>query len=1552
MNVLDTLLADLRTIMANIVIKYDRQAKLYETVEIVKESDRYVSAMLAQDTFHTYQIFDIDAVINAGITDISLAQRYAQDKYLIPDNKRDEIVLQQRKYIIENYEEKNNYYRMLAGLPSIENHNVIYLTPAQYEELGIDEEKPLHELSNEDIVRVERAGILAQIKAANPTLEYLNYLGPNSIPIIQARSARNFSILRMTKDISESLYEEFNNVYEQCREYFMTVLYIGDYGSRYDLYDNFMAMMMMFMTIQRLVANTFKYGIERDFYDLNSIQMMFEAYNVPFIENLPMEYQRTLVRNLNTLLRFKSTDKVLYDICSLLGFERINIYKYYLVKEHRMDNNENPIFAYKEVQNPDGSTSIVEDAEKMYNLYFQTVDLKERNLALALSSTSNRLDYDQVVLDDPYWWSDDDELKKSLYEREFNYVESKYLNMNIMYKLTEMLFEVMYIFRMLLDKKDQTQMIQLEFPKLFERKKVDLFDTTMFLCALIAKKNKLMGDIIATPTKALSVMGFNFKADFKAIRRLIRQNPDKVDPIVLEYIQDMNIGDADDINRLFKNVRGLNDFLVEQLGKTQDLETYRIYKKLYDALMITNDSEVLYKKSNGETAATFLDYLEDKDAILYTFVQNASDEKINEAIEHVLFRLNALASELKYLYILNDSNNVLLNAVITLIRFFKSYTTDLSSFNIMYLMNSRHYNMIKLLHDIKAIESVLSANDMSMLLQYRDHAKLKSNITKKELVNFVNTYAPLISLGKDEQMKLREDYSRIMATVQGLVEQPIMDVLTSMTKIDEGTERFVSQEKLRAYKDLFMKQQNLVIERFMDIASKVYGKDNVIDYDVMMSSEKLITGSETYELDAKIASLVKDMASTDTMKVLAKLQGIYNRLQVSDTVIQYDVDAILATGIDGVEEIKLIHRYLTNAKMLGEEGLDLFNKLQIVAANIKEGDKAMDKYSDILMSIDKPLHPEGDKWNTEDKYMTMVELLRSHNIDMREFFFGMDKSLAGHDTVIDDYSDTMAIHKPIQLPGDKQEITDWSAILIQILRSSKVESKDKLQALRIGLEGSSDMELLYNDNISSTKVTLHNRNKAFFQDLYTTFVSVSRSDSYYLKSALTEMIKGLSISEALIDDYSDTTFIDKMMVPQKDKQELKDNYLMFIQVLRSSKWTSEDKIGDVSGTLQTGTNLAFLYNDLTSSSHSEIATKDEVFLEGLYTTYAYLDLRNRVVPFDKLQEIVSGLYVSDTLLDNYADTAFIDKLMVPLKDKQDIKDGYITFIEILRSIMLDSRASIKKLQAKALAKDSMDFMYGDTSHFDKEMEVMKDSEHITDRYTTQVGIEREDKHEFSETQTYEALMAINDSTYVGYSDLIPSAYVDFVFDGRQELKVLYTTLVELGRKDDINLYDAYNKMSTIMKANDTLLDEYSDIMSIYKLITNEMVLPLSDNFLLSIGLSREDILKLNSISRELNAVVNISEGLMAEYADNLGVVKQLVSDTDSLIQKNSILPTKQLVGKESPVIQMSKVLSEGNIYGFMNLINKYHDTITSIENNVSERETFPLTDKIELIREV
>ena len=715
MFMLDNLIKDIQTIVNSVIIKYDKDAKVMETLDVIRESDAFISASLQQDSFISYISFDTDLIMEAGINDPLVAQSYHDNKNLIPVNLRNTILIKQRERIIELYNEKNNYYRMLNGLPDIDDINLLYADSTICINNNIEPNIPIHLYNVDDTYTLIYLGEVDRLIALNPTKKYLSFLGPDKIDIVQARTAKNFTILKMTTDINDTLYMKFN-----------------------ELYDNFIAMMIMVMTIQRVAVNVFKNGIERDFYDLDSIKTLLEVYKIPFISDLPIEYQRSLLRNLNNLLKYKSTDKVLYDICSIMGFERMKIFKYFLVKEHLMDENGNPLFLFKTIDDGSGGTITVEDKENMYQFYFQRIDLSEKNNAVALTDSTMHLDYTDVTITDPYWWEDDD-LKNSLLEEEFNFIESKYMNMNLMYNLSEMLFEIIYIFRFIIDKKNSIDLITVDLPNIFINKPIKLFNVIVLLCALMAKRDHMAGNILIDPSKILSIFGFNFAADFKLIKDSIRNNPNLYDQELLTYFENMNVISPSDINNLFTKIKDLNSFLINKISTSTTIEEYRVYKDLFNTLMISEESSILFQKSDGTPALTFKDYFSDHDPVIYDFIENADIDKLSGYIDYIIYNVNELITDLKYIKFINDTNNPIVNAIITLINFFKSYTINLADMNILYVMNSRVYNSITLIADINIITKNFAMNESLPIIDYVTTNKSLVPIEIFKLLELINS---------------------------------------------------------------------------------------------------------------------------------------------------------------------------------------------------------------------------------------------------------------------------------------------------------------------------------------------------------------------------------------------------------------------------------------------------------------------------------------------------------------------------------------------------------------------------------------------------------------------------------------------------------------------------------------------------------------------------------------------------------------------------------------------------------------------------------------------
>ena len=739
------ILNDIRTVIDNVIIKMSAQAAMYETAESKRAGDVYVAAMMERDIFSSYRNYPIDVLVRAGITDAKTIMEYNEDKWKIPHAKRPLVLKYMRESIINEYEELNDYYRELIGKPPLNTpeEEFIYLTEAQMSYYKIDEVRPIHDYPTEIQIKLERIVIPELIKL-HPDKTYLQHLGSKSVDLVRAREARNFEIIFSDVILDNVFLKAFFETYDFCREYFMSVIYNKTFTGVYNLYDNFIAMNIMIMTTQRLIVDMIKMSIDRDFFDLTSIKKMFDCYGIPFFEDLPLDYQRTIVKSLNMLIRSKSTDKVLYDIANVLMYERIQIFKYYLVKERKMDKNGEPLFIYKTEIDDEGNEKQVLDYEAMYKVYFQSTDILEPNVIVAIENKANQYHYNEVTRDDVYWW-ETEELKKELYEREYNFIDTKYLGINLMQNLNNLLYETCYYLNLLVDNKDTTTPIETRILNSdamktgtdylyitldrFTSIPVSIFDAVIVLCALVSKKNGMKGNIItSTPSKILSVLGFNFELNFD----LIKQNIQKYkrifkDQTILRYLDLLDVQSVEDIDNLYYNFKNFAEFCSDIVANTTDIREYKAFKELYKVFTVREETGQAFMKTDGKVANTYMDYLYDKVPHIAEAIAVMHKDKLGVYIEHVIGKLNEIIPELEYLSSLNGTNNNIVLALTSLINFFKSYTVDLRNLNVLYMFDDKFFNKIYMIDDPRLFIKLFPEEK---LVTYHDNLHLCTKFDK------------------------------------------------------------------------------------------------------------------------------------------------------------------------------------------------------------------------------------------------------------------------------------------------------------------------------------------------------------------------------------------------------------------------------------------------------------------------------------------------------------------------------------------------------------------------------------------------------------------------------------------------------------------------------------------------------------------------------------------------------------------------------------------------------------------------------------------------------
>lgn len=441
------------------------------------------------------------------------------DKKMIPENLRDDIVASEASFVINQWEnengEPNPYYRMLFGLPPLEMESKDWVYNTEYAD--IDMTTPVHLLPYTDRLRLESKGYFKKLRESVPYNEeaygYLDYLGKFRIYPYIARSAEAFQLLYVQSSQYEHLRDDFIDTYEEARRMVLRVYYSDAYRNKSHIYEGFLALCILFITQQRMMSRYLEADVSRDFYDMESLKLLYDAYQVPFYSEIPLKYHERIVKHLNELIAYKGSTQVFYDLFELFDFGTMEVFEYYLLKERKVDENGNPIF-----RDADGNPLSARD---MWNIRFARVNWSADKY-VELTRSDNAVPYEELTDPDPYWINDTQLLDK-LYESDWNYFQSKYMGVEIMFDLSKLMFETCYFLGMLRD--NRSELSQMTCYYAMTATDVPIFDMFVYTIALLCYNAGYTGEIPSDPASVAAIYGFNFK-EYNQLLKMGAENMD------------------------------------------------------------------------------------------------------------------------------------------------------------------------------------------------------------------------------------------------------------------------------------------------------------------------------------------------------------------------------------------------------------------------------------------------------------------------------------------------------------------------------------------------------------------------------------------------------------------------------------------------------------------------------------------------------------------------------------------------------------------------------------------------------------------------------------------------------------------------------------------------------------------------------------------------------------------------------------------------------------------------------------------------------------------
>lgn len=731
----------------NCVVKNETTAINNETINSVKNSDLYIACIEGRATFDYFQVIPKNILIASGIPE-GLIEDCLNNKDNIPLSKRDLVTKNMVKYTIDTYIELNNYYRMLNGKPNIDTKG-LKLSPDEIPTgVVIDISKYVHEMSTNEGQILTEFGIIDNYITDDPATNYLKYIGDNRINIYEARLAQNFQLLYTPTIEMEEIYDKFKDKYELNRQVTIKTIYSEAFKFESDYYDNFIIIFIVIQTMMDIIAEVQEMIARKDVFDSRTIRYIFESYGIPYYSDIPIKYQVAMIKNVNTLLKYKSTSKNMVDICSLFGFNNITVFKYYLLRDRKM-HEDGSFFNYtKEEIDADGNTKIVEDNDKNYDLKFVKVPIQEK-ADNYIKNKENFTDYDSITLSDMYWDGELDhaQVKSDIINKQFSYEYSKYISINNAYSLANMSFDISYFFNMIYDNVKLEELLTVKVPYLSQTAEFKLANIFCFLFSASYMYNDIEDTIMDTSTKVMSIKGFNFKADLGKLSNYLNEKGLTLElaGIAGFQIPESSILTYKQLLAIFTNNRKIYKHVTRQMYLADSKEIYDIYKTIYDSLMIIEYTNEFFRLPNGEIAKTFTEYLQYNDSILYftlskfNNITNKEDKQksIIDTINNVVYALDEYIDMSEYnaiySFIPSVSSEYIKQYITKIINFFKSYKVDLMGISTIFLFDDKFENSIKPI-DCMHMSSVFNKDDYYYLTE-----KIKYNvdISKSEKISII-----------------------------------------------------------------------------------------------------------------------------------------------------------------------------------------------------------------------------------------------------------------------------------------------------------------------------------------------------------------------------------------------------------------------------------------------------------------------------------------------------------------------------------------------------------------------------------------------------------------------------------------------------------------------------------------------------------------------------------------------------------------------------------------------------------------------------------------------
>ena len=738
-SLMDEIVFDCKKILNNIVVKNDVMANINETENSLKYAEVYFIQHEGRDApLGTFPL-NRQLLADYGYNENEIVAILANVSN-VDEEDWDSLEAFANEWFAENFEEENDYYRILIGLPPYNTGEVyyVYITESDFPSLykkTIDYSVPLHEQPNDIISILYNTGSMDKIIERNPGIRYsyLRFLGPRRLDLYTVRKASKWDILYMPS-VNNLVKNKFEEFYIINKELYSVQSYQEVYSDTGDYYDQLMIIMLLAQTFTDMIVDVPEWYIRRDIFDIRSVKYFLESYGVEFFKEIPLRYQTKIVKNVNKLIKFKSSNINLEDIIDvIITTDNIKIIKYWMFKKRNIGKDGSFIPLDDDENDPFDLEFISSGNMESYDKY--------------IKDPIYRTPYDDLTYYDKYWDGEDDHsyVKDQITNKDFTIEGTKYMSIEYKVNLSEYLFEVEYFLGLILDSKVNLDDIRINVSGIDNSVDFSLSNLFLYLCILsdcyyrldandgaldIRRPDTSEGEIPTAwedpddeyhfnwmkkwspevfQVKNGRVHAFNSEYDYDEMYKYYVKrhahyiwgssqenvdydNPGADTPLTKEeyaakveadfeglgiegYINPASVEykSVADVIEVYRNNRQCYENLIEKIRKADDMDDLEGLSYIYQELFTRSFDSDFYTLSTGFPAKNLIEILMDRDYILYNhYIMVMSENNIETRKDQIRGLLNDIVETLEY-YISGDG-----------LEYLFGFTPTDSFFNIVY----------------------------------------------------------------------------------------------------------------------------------------------------------------------------------------------------------------------------------------------------------------------------------------------------------------------------------------------------------------------------------------------------------------------------------------------------------------------------------------------------------------------------------------------------------------------------------------------------------------------------------------------------------------------------------------------------------------------------------------------------------------------------------------------------------------------------------------------------------------------------------------------------